>query len=183
MRNLIVFMGLAALTALPAGITKAEDPAKPAEAIVKAETEPSEAAMTFVGGFSDLHLQGMLQRIGARQPTLVAASTLDGGLLAAIFEAEVAKAVKVHGPAWQRNMALAWTPLLSDAEMSSLATSGAQSPHLDKYLGLRSKAGQAMQASSGDLFKSILAEVVQSTLQQMGETGGADAERKQPRKE
>lgn len=158
MRKLLILFAMLALALAP---VRADETPK----------EPSEAAMTFVGGFSDLHFQGMLQRIGARHPSLIAASALNGQLLAAVFEAEIAKVVKVRGPEWQRNMALAWTPLLSDAEMSSLTAAGAQSPYVDKYLGLRTKAGQSMQGLSGDLFKEALDEVVANTVQQLAETG------------
>lgn len=135
-------------------------------------TAPSDAAMAFAGGFSDLHLAGMLQRIGARQPAMIAASQIDAQVLVSVFEAEIAEAVRRHGSAWQRNMALAWTPLLSDEEMLSLATAGAQSPHVEKYLALRPKAGAAMQALSGDLFEAILAEVVGNTLATLAGSGG-----------
>ena len=126
--------------------------------------------MTFVGGFSDAHLTGMLQRIGARQPVMVAASQLNGQVLAAVFDAEIAQAVKIHGSQWQRNLALSWTPLLSDDEMTSLTTAGAQSPFTEKYLGLRNRAGQTMQGLSQDLFREILAEVIKQTMTQMGDT-------------
>ncbi|MEM9140160.1 MAG: hypothetical protein AAGB15_10050 [Pseudomonadota bacterium] len=131
--------------------------------------EPSEAAMTFVGAFSDGHLTSMLQRIGARQPIMVAASQLNGQVLAAVFDAEIAQAVKVHGPQWQRNMALSWTPLLSDDEMLSLVAEGAGSPHSEKYLELRSEAGQTMQGLSGEFFKTILADVIAQTMKQLGD--------------
>lgn len=151
---LLIFFGLACVS------VRADDAPR---------QQPSEAAMTFVGGFSDLHFAGMLQRIGARQPKIVAASTLNAGLLAAIFEAEIAKVVRIRGPEWQRNMALAWMPLLSDEEMASLAAAGAQSPHVEKYLSNRNSAGETMQGLSSDLFKQALDEVVTNTLQQLGE--------------
>ena len=133
--------------------------------------EPSEAAMNFVLGFSDTHLTGMLQRIGAQQPILVAASQVNAELLVAVFEAEIAQAVKVYGPDWQRNLALSWTPLLTDDELHSLATQGASSPHTDKYLELRGEAGKTMQSLSEDLFKQILSEVVDKTMKQLGDDG------------
>lgn len=130
--------------------------------------------MTFVLGFSDTHLTGMLQRIGSQQPVLVAASQVNSQLLVAVFESEIAQALKVYGPEWQRNLALSWTPLLTEDELHSLATQGAGSPYTDKYLELRSEAGKTMQSLSQDLFKQILSEVVDKTMQQMGDPA-ADA--------
>lgn len=130
--------------------------------------DPSAAAVTFVSGFSDDHLSGMLSRIGARQPTLMAIGQLNGGLLASVFDAEIDKAVLVYGDAWRDNMARAWTPLLTDAELTSLTTAGAQSPFTDKYLALRGEAGQTMQVLSSDLFRQILSEVVANTARQLG---------------
>ena len=88
-------------------------------------------------------------------------------MLAAVFDAEIDKAVVKYGPEWQRNMARAWTPLMTDDELLSLATAGAQSPHTDKYLGLRTQAGQSMQVLSEDLFREILEEVIRNTLAEL----------------
>lgn len=136
--------------------------------------EPSQAAMDFVLGFSDIHLTGMLQRIGSQQPVLVAASQVNSELLVAVFEAEIAQALKVYGPQWQRNLALSWTPLMTDDELHSLASQGEASPHTEKYLELRGEAGKTMQSLSQDLFKQILSEVVDKTVKQMGEIAEPD---------
>ena len=141
--------------------------------------KPSEAAMNFVLGFSDTHLTGMLQRIGAQQPVLVAASQINAELLVAVFEAEIAQAIKVYGPEWQRNLALSWTPLMTESELRSLSTQGASSPHTDKYLELRGEAGKTMQTLSEDLFKQILSEVVDKTVKQMGSVGTEPTETNQ----
>ncbi|MEM7190964.1 MAG: hypothetical protein AAF439_15240 [Pseudomonadota bacterium] len=129
--------------------------------------EPSEAAMAFAGTFSNDQLSGMLSRIGARQPTLISLSQLHGSLLATVFDLHIDKAVAEHGAAWQRNMALAWTPLLTDEEMVSLVAEGATSPYSEKYLGLRAEAGQAMQGLSQDLFRDVLAKVIQNTVDEL----------------
>ncbi|MEM6664279.1 MAG: hypothetical protein AAF666_19115 [Pseudomonadota bacterium] len=136
-----------------------------------AAEEPSDAAIAFAGSFSDDQLSGMLSRIGARQPTLIAMSQLHGPLVASVFDAEIDKAVEAHGTAWRRNMALAWDPLLSEGEMLSLTGEGATSPYTEKYLGLRAEAGQAMQGLSQDLFRLILAEVVQNTITELSDLG------------
>ena len=129
--------------------------------------EPSEAAMTFAAGFAQDQLSGMLSRIGARQPQMMALGQMDGSTLAAVFDAEIARAVEKHGAAWQRNMAIAWTPLMTEDELNSLTAEGADSPHVDKYLGLRDQAGQNMQTLSGDLFREILEEVMQNTINEL----------------
>lgn len=139
---------------------------------------PSDAAVTFVSGFSDQHLSGMLSKIGARQPVLMALGQFDGTLLGAVFDAEIDKAVLIYGDAWRANMARAWTPLLTDEELSSLTNAGAQSPYTDKYLALRGDAGQTMQALSQDLFRQILSEVIENTVSQVSapaDTGTAPA--------
>jgi hypothetical protein len=128
------------------------------------ESDPSEAAMIFVAGFSDDHLSGMLSRIGGRSSTMAALSQLDGALVAAIFDAEIDAAVVKYGSAWHRNLALAWTPLLTPEELTSLTIAGAQSPHTDKYLSLRAAAGQTMQQLSQELFHEVLSEVIANTV-------------------
>jgi hypothetical protein len=142
--------------------------------------EPSEAAMTFAGGFSGDQLAGMLSRIGARQPPLMALGQMDGSTLAAVFDAEIARAVEKHGAAWQRNMAIAWMPLMSDEELSSLTVMGGESPHVDKYLSLREQAGARMQVLSSELFQTILEEVIGNTLRTLTATGSEQGSEKDP---
>jgi len=161
----ITSLAMCAALLLPAAPKASEQPG-----------EPSQAAMDFVLGFSDTHLTGMLQRIGAQQPVLVAASQVNAELLVAVFEAEIAQALKVYGPQWQRNLAIAWTPLLTDDELHSLASQGASSPHTEKYLELRGEAGKTMQSLSQDLFKQVLSEVVDKTVKQMGTVEEAPAD-------
>jgi hypothetical protein len=135
--------------------------------VATGEADPSPEAMTFVAGFSDDHLSGMLSRIGGRSSTMVALSQVDGALAAAVFDVEIDRAVVKYGPAWQRNLALSWTPLLTSGELSSLTIAGAQSPHTEKYLSLRGAAGQTMQQLSQDLFHEVLTEVVRNTVAEL----------------
>ena len=121
---------------------------------------PSEAAMTFVGQFSDNHLSGMLSRLGGRSKVFIGLVQAHGQIVDRVLELAVADAVRAYGAEWQTNMAAAWDPLLSEEELTSLTTAGAQSPHTDKYLELRGQAGEAMQTSSQDLFEKIMAEVM-----------------------
>jgi len=132
-------------------------------------TEPSEAAMTFVGTFSDGHLSGMLSRIGARQQPMVVLSQVYGALLGAVFDAEIDKAVAKYGAQWRKNLGLAWMGLLTTEEFGSLTADAAESPYGEKYLGLRAEAGQNMGRLSQELFSAILAEVIRNTIDQLAE--------------
>jgi hypothetical protein len=150
-------------TVLAAAMVLALSPAWATEA-----PAPTEAAMAFVGQFSDDHLSGMLSRVGGSQPAMVAASQLNGALVAAVFDAEIDKAVTAHGPDWQRAMARSWTGLMTDEQFTSLMEQGADSPHAETYLGLRNQAGQKMQANAGELFRQILAQVIENTVKELG---------------
>ena len=121
---------------------------------------PSEAAMTFVGQFSDDHLSGMLSRRGGQSTVFIGLVQAHGQIVDRVLELAISDAVRKYGPEWQTNMAAAWDPLMSEAELSSLTTAGAQSPHIEKYLELRAQAGQAMQGNSQELFKQIMVEVM-----------------------
>ena len=160
MKEILRALALAALLVLPAS---ADEPPIP--------DQPSAAAMDFVGQFSDAHLSAMLSRIGARQQPMVALSQLHGQMLAAVFDAEIAKSVKQYGPEWQRNLARAWTEMLTDDELTSLRADGADSPHSEKYKRLSATAGQRMQTVSQDLFRKILGETIQNTMQALGNVG------------
>jgi hypothetical protein len=127
------------------------------------EANPAPEAIGFVSGFSDDHLAGLLERIAGSNPEIAALAQEHGEVLVEAFYANIADAVLKHGPAWRHNMALAWTPLLSAEELSSLALGGAQSPYTEKYLALRGAAGKTMQELSQDLFQTALDEVVKNT--------------------
>ncbi|MEM7505987.1 MAG: hypothetical protein AAF415_04520 [Pseudomonadota bacterium] len=133
-------------------------------ATLAAAEEPSPAAVAFVTGFSDDHLAGMLSRIGSRSPVLASFAQIDGRMTAQAFDANIAKAVHAHGAEWRHNMALSWTPLLNEEELTSLTNAGAQSPYTDKYLELRGDAGVKMQSLSNDFFQQILREVIDNTV-------------------
>ena len=138
---------------------------------------PSEAALAFVGAFSDDHLSGMLSRVGGRQPQMVALSQLNGTIVAATFDAEIDKAVTKYGPQWRHNMALAWMPLLSTEEFESLTANAAGSPYGEKYLSLRGDAGKTMGALSQELFAKIVDEVIQNTVKSLtDDKAGASTE-------
>ena len=124
---------------------------------------PSQAALAFAGQFSDDQLSGMLSRIGGRSQAMVELSKLGGEYVAQVFDLQIDAAVAKYGNQWKLNMAAAWEPLLTVEEMASILAEGADSPHSEKYTGLRSEAGKAMQASSQELFGEILTEVIFET--------------------
>ena len=154
-------LAIVALTALPLRLAADETAPVPAE--------PSAAAVAFVAQFSDAHLGSMLSRIGSRQQPMIALSQLHGQMLAAVYDAEIKKSVEKHGPEWQRNMARAWTDLLTDEELTSLKADGPASPHSEKYKSLRQLAGQRMQTLSQDLFRQVLAETIKNTMAVLAE--------------
>ncbi len=145
-----------------------------ASALVRAADAAGEAAMEFVSEFSDDHLSGMLSRIGGQSEAMRTLSRIDARMLAAAFDAEIDAAVDRHGAAWAGNLALAWDPLLTDAEMRSLVAEGAASPHAGKYAAVRDEAAAAMATRSQDLFRAILVEVVGNTLRALGAEPSAD---------
>ncbi|HSF94148.1 MAG TPA: hypothetical protein VLA52_03910 [Thermohalobaculum sp.] len=129
------------------------------------ESAPAPEAVTFVAGFADDLFAGMLARYGMQAPQLAALAEVHGDeAVAPIFQSEIVRAVREHGPVWRHNLALAWTPLLTAEELRSLTLSGSASPHLEKYMGLRADAGSAMQALSGDLLQTALRDAVEGTV-------------------
>lgn len=150
----------AILTTMPMIATVAAQAIAPATA---SERAPSDAAVHFAAGFSDEHLAGLLGNIGGRSELMAALFERHGEPVAVAFNAEIGEAVIKYRAAWKHNLALAWTPLLTDEELLSLSFTGAASPHLDKYLSLRTAAGETMQRLSSALLDEILAEVIQQT--------------------
>jgi len=154
MRDAILALMLCVLLASPQA--KAADP------------DPAPEAVTFVAGFADDLFAGMLVQFGMQAPELAARAEVHGDeAVAKVFQAEIVRAVDKYGADWRRNLALAWTPLLTGEELESLATLGSQSPYLDKYMGLRSTAGETMRELSAELLQTALDEVVQNTAAQV----------------
>ena len=128
------------------------------------EGAPAPEALAFVAGFSDQHLAEMLASGAGNSPQIASLAASDYDSVAQALDAEIGLAIARYGPGWQHNMALAWTPLMTGDEFTSLALAGAQSPHVEKYLSLRSSAGQSMQALSQQLYETALQDVVTGTL-------------------
>ena len=155
------------LTVVPVAALVATQIAMPATA---AEQTPSDAAMRFVIGFSDDHLAGLLGNVGGRSEIMAALFERHGDPVTDAFIAAIGKAVTKHRAAWQHNLALAWTLLLTEDELVSLTLTGADSPHLEKYLSLRTTAGEAMQLLSAALFDEALSEVIEQTVAKFANT-------------
>lgn len=154
MRSAMVAALLCALLAAP-----------PAQA---AQADPAPEAVAFVAGFADEIFAGMLVQFGMQAPELAEKAEIHGDeAVAKVFQAEITQAVGKYGAEWRRNLALAWTPLMTGEELESLATLGSQSPYLDKYMGLRGTAGGAMQELSAELLQTALEEVVRNTARRM----------------
>ncbi len=153
------------LAVAPAAAQTAEQAAAPTEGQAAPQTgEPGPAALAFVEQFSDDHLSGMLSRIGAHNEAMRALAEFDSKAVAIAFDAEIDEAVRQYGDQWARNMALAWEPLLTDAEMASLVELGADSPYADKYVASRDAAAASMAELSRDLFREILQQVLTGTV-------------------
>lgn len=163
MRSVALALLLVAATAPAAAQAPAEPPAEAPAAAPR--NEPSDTAMTFAGEFAGDHLSGMLSRIGAQSEALRALARFDGPTVATVFDAQIDAAVRRHRDTWARNLALAWSPLLSEGEMRSLAEQGAESPHAATYVENREAAAAAMARLSGELFAGILQEVVAATVE------------------
>ena len=151
----------AILMTAPISVLVATQVAAPATA---AEQEPSAAAIRFVVGFSDEHLADLLGNVAGRSEIVAELYQRHGDAVADAFNTAIGSAVLKHRAAWQHNLSLAWTPLLTDDELNSLTLSGENSPHLDKYLSLRTTAGETMQQLSSALLDQALAEVIQQIV-------------------
>jgi hypothetical protein len=149
------------LTVMPLAVLVATQITAPATA---AEQTPSDAAVRFVIGFSDDHFAGLLGNVGGRSEIMAALFERHGEPVTDAFNAAIGKAVTKHRAAWQHNLALVWTPLLTEDELVSLTLTGADSPHLEKYLSLRAIAGEDMRQLSAALFDEALAEVIEQTV-------------------
>ena len=137
----------------------ASQPSRPAQ--------PSAAALAFAEELAGPHLSGMLARIAAGTQVMRALGELDGPAVATVLTAQIDAAVRRHRDDWARELAVAWSPLLSDAEMRSLAAEGQDSPHADSYSANRDAAAARMAELSQGLFQSILGEVVARTVRQL----------------
>ena len=106
----------------------------------------------------------MLSRIGMQNVALRALAEFDGPAVATAFDAQIDAAVRQYSGQWAHNLALAWDPLLTDAEMASLLDEGAGSPYAEKYVAGREAAAASMSELSSELFGQILQEVVTATV-------------------
>lgn len=65
---------------------------------------------------------------------------------------------------WDKNMAKAWAPYLSDEEMISIKLEKQKSPYATKFMAQQDKVGPVMQSLSKDLLTSTTSEIITSSF-------------------
>jgi hypothetical protein len=73
---------------------------------------------------------------------------------------ELAITVPRYQDQWDRNLAKAWTPLMTSSEFDSVAAEKQKSPYAAKFLSLQNQAGAAMKADSEKLLVTVMAEAL-----------------------
>jgi hypothetical protein len=77
-----------------------------------------------------------------------------------ILRAEIAVTVPKHQEQWNRNLAQAWAPLMTSAELDSVVADKQKSPFASKFVSLQDRAGATMKVNSEPLLKTVLTEVL-----------------------
>lgn len=77
-----------------------------------------------------------------------------------LVDQELRPVIAKYQPQWDKNLAAAWNPLLSQEEMNSLLELKRQSPYASKYQAAGAQAGKVMMFSSEDLLKGALGEAM-----------------------
>ena len=81
-----------------------------------------------------------------------------------MLKEELSITVPKYQDEWNRNLAQAYSGLLTSEEFESLAVLKQQSPYMQKFLAARVKAGTAMQAKSKDLLIKVVSEALNSSF-------------------
>lgn len=81
-----------------------------------------------------------------------------------VLKEELSITVPKYQDEWNRNLAQAYSGLLTPEEFESLAVLKQQSPYMQKFLAARVKAGTAMQAKSKDLLIKVVSEALNSSF-------------------
>jgi len=82
-----------------------------------------------------------------------------------LLRAEIAVAVPKHQEQWNRNLAQAWAPLMTPAELDSVASDRQKSPFASKFASLQERAGASMKVNSEPLLKTVLTEVLRGVFE------------------
>lgn len=107
------------------------------------------------------NLAGMTYQIAKTTTTYKGIETTLGPQKAdELLRAEVAVVVPKYQEQWNRNLAQAWVPLMTSAEIDSVASDKQKSPFASKFVSLQDRAGTAMKANSEALLKTVLTEVL-----------------------
>lgn len=77
-----------------------------------------------------------------------------------LLRSEIVAALPKYQEQWNKNLAQAWAPLMTNAEIESVTTEKQQSPFSGKFVSLQDKAGAAMKIKSEPLLKDVLADVL-----------------------
>lgn len=75
-------------------------------------------------------------------------------------EHEIARVAPTYQARWDQNLAVAYARHLSVQELSSLATEGAQSQYISKFVSLQRAVGEDMRTSSEPMLTEMVAEVL-----------------------
>lgn len=82
-----------------------------------------------------------------------------------LLRAEIAVAVPKHQEQWNKNLALAWAPLMTSAEFDSVVSDKQSSPFASKFMSLKERAGATMKVNSEPLLKTVLTEVLRGVFE------------------
>jgi hypothetical protein len=77
-----------------------------------------------------------------------------------LLRAEIAVSVPKHQGEWNRNLALAWAPLMTSDEFDSVVLEKKKSPFASKFVSMQGRAGATMKVNSEPLLKKVLTEVL-----------------------
>lgn len=81
-----------------------------------------------------------------------------------MLRAELAVTVPKYQDQWDKNLAQAWAPLMTNDEFASVASQKQQSSHFAKFMSLQNQAGATMKAKSQALLTTVMTEVLNGEL-------------------
>ena len=81
-----------------------------------------------------------------------------------MLRAGLAVAVPKYQDQWDKNLAQAWAPLMTNDEFASVASQKQQSPHFAKFMSLQNQAGATMKAKSQTLLTTVMTEALNGEL-------------------
>ena len=82
----------------------------------------------------------------------------------ALLAEHIQKVLPKYQPQWDRNLALSYAEVLSDAEMTSISREGRNSPYAGRLTASARDVGSRMQSRSGDLLTKAATEALSAAL-------------------